>query len=482
MSQKKQPNIILITTDQQRFDTIQCLGNETIFTPHLNWLVDEGRTFTRCYADCPVCIPSRTTIMTGIKGYRSGIVANQNHSKVMTDNPTIPGVLTSRGYQTRAIGKMHFEPARSHFGFEHMELTLDYYREMARKGVMAQPKEHGVGENEVDPVISTVDDQDSLTHWTVDRSIDFIETRDETRPFFLWTSFAKPHPPFDPCLKYWMLYTNDDMPDPIIGDWSSDPEDRPHGFYRLTYMINNIQRYSPRQIKAIRRAYYACITQIDYSLGRLFARLRELDLLDNTWIIFTSDHGDMLGDHHMGAKFNYFEGAAHVPMVIRPPYQPFGELNDVMGSRCDTLVELADIFPTVMAIAGIEQEGTMEGRDLMSVENGDEDRIFYGNCGNQIFAVIDKNIKYTYAVKGGEELMFDLNEDPYETHNLINQIDHKPLHEKMRSLMEDKIKTNSPHLMVEGAMPKEERLKGTQDVCKWPGFHSKKVENLDVLH
>lgn len=118
----------------------------------------------------------------------------------------------------------------------------------------------------------------------------------------------------------------------------------------------------------------------------------------------------------------------------------------------------------------------------MSVENGDEDRIFYGNCGNQIFAVIDKNIKYTYAVKGGEELMFDLNEDPYETHNLINQIDHKPLHEKMRSLMEDKIKTNSPHLMVEGAMPKEERLKGTQDVCKWPGFHSKKVENLDVLH
>ncbi|MGL4345556.1 MAG: sulfatase-like hydrolase/transferase, partial [Cellulosilyticaceae bacterium] len=180
-------NIILITTDQQRFDTIQKLGNQAIFTPHLNWLVSEGITFTRCYADCPICVPSRTTIMTGKKGYTSGITNNQNHYEVMTQNKTLPKILGEYGYQTRAVGKMHFEPARAHYGFEHMLLPLDYYREYKRKSDVVRPKHHGVGENEVEPVISTVHENDSLTTWTVDQSIDFIETRDTTRPFFMWT-------------------------------------------------------------------------------------------------------------------------------------------------------------------------------------------------------------------------------------------------------------------------------------------------------
>lgn len=110
------PNILLITTDQQRFDTINALGNKYIFTPHLNWLVDQGITFTRCYSDCPVCMPARATIMTGKHGYTTGLVENNDDIKPMAENDTLPGILTRNGYQTRAQGKMHFSPMRAHYG------------------------------------------------------------------------------------------------------------------------------------------------------------------------------------------------------------------------------------------------------------------------------------------------------------------------------------------------------------------------------
>lgn len=110
-------NILLITTDQQRFDTINALGNRSIFTPHLNYLASMGVAFTRCYADCPICVPSRTTIMTGMRGFESGVVSNATHEAVMraqtVARATLPAILTDAGYQTKAMGKMHFAPARA---------------------------------------------------------------------------------------------------------------------------------------------------------------------------------------------------------------------------------------------------------------------------------------------------------------------------------------------------------------------------------
>lgn len=352
---EKKPNILLITTDQQRFDTIQALGNDVIYTPHLNWLCDEGITYENMYADCPVCLASRTTIMTGTKGYDTGMVGNFDllQPDIIKNYPSLPKVLTENGYQTKAVGKMHFYPARANHGFEHIELPFDYYRMMKKSG-KDMPKRHGVGENEVEPVISTVDEQHSLTHWTVERSTEFLETRDPTRPFFLWTSFAKPHPPFDPCANYWNLYETEDMTPPVTGDWSKDLETMPKGFLQHTFLLDNVHRLSAKQKLASKRAYYACITQIDYSLGLLFARLRELGLFDKTWIIFTSDHGDMLGDHHMGAKMTFFEGAAHVPMIIKPPAgHPLYKAHK--GEHIRGTNELSSIYNSVLEMAGIEQ-------------------------------------------------------------------------------------------------------------------------------
>ena len=197
-----QDNILLITTDQQRFDTINAWGNTSIFTPHLNYMAAMGTSFRSCYACCPICVPSRTTIMTGRHGYESGVVSNATHETEMRRQTklrhTLPALLTDAGYQTCAKGKMHFEPARACYGFEQMTLPLDYMRQYDRKSESARPKAHGIGECEMEPVLSTVDVKDNITTWITDQSIDFLETRDTTRPFFLWTSFTKPHPPFDP--------------------------------------------------------------------------------------------------------------------------------------------------------------------------------------------------------------------------------------------------------------------------------------------
>jgi len=475
------PNILLITTDQQRFDTINALGNQHIYTPHLNWLVDQGITFTRCYADSPICMPSRATIMTGKHGYTTGLVGNNEDKKPMAEHHTLPGILTRNGYQTRAQGKMHFSPMRANYGFEHMELPMDYYRERNRNAQLGLPKAHGLGENEIEPVISTVDETDSLTYWTVKRSIDFLETRDDTRPFFLWTSFTKPHTPFDPCANYWNLYRDREVPDPIYGDWSQRLEDIPQGFLYPTYMLNNAYRLSLEQMRDVKRAYYACITQIDYSLGLLFARMREMGLLENTWIIFTSDHGDMMGDHHMGAKSVFLEGSAHIPLIIRPPHGSW-EIHPMSGKKCDRISNLADIMPTILGIAGIEIPKDVDGINLISqVEKPTENRVFYGNCDNRYFAVIEEDYKYMWTPLGGGELLFNIKEDPYEQRNLINDSKEQDKLQAMRKRLIEFLEKQDIGLVKDGQLNPQAAPKGPEEVPKWPGFHSTVVPT-DVLH
>jgi arylsulfatase A-like enzyme len=478
----KQPNILLITTDQQRFDTLAALGNSHIYTPHLDWLCDEGIAFTRAYTDCPICMPARATLMTGRHGYSLGLTGNDTTVLPLAANPTLPGLLTQAGYQTRAQGKMHFHPMRANYGFEHMELPMDYYRDCGRHPDAGLPKEHGVGENEVTPVISTVDEAHSLTHWTVRRSIDFIETRDETRPFFLWTSFAKPHPPFDPCASYWALYDRRAVPEPVIGDWSQTVAATPQGYLQSTYCLNNVYRMTPDQIGDMRRAYYACITQIDYQLGLLFARLRELQLLENTWIIFTSDHGDMLGDHHMGAKSLFLEGAAHIPLIVRPPTAPCAGLQQG-GRRVDRLVELADVLPTILTAAGVNLPVGVEGTDLMQTAgpNPPPERTFIGQCADRFFCVLREGFKYQWTSAGGAELLFDLARDPYEQRNLAADPAQRGRMEESRRTLATHLKRYAPALVERGTLKPGLAILAPAQVAKWPGFHSTQV-NTDVLH
>ncbi len=484
MNPQPQRNILLITTDQQRFDTIHAAGNPHILTPHLDWLFDDGIYFSNAYSDCPVCMPARATIMTGRYAYSHGLTGNRGDVRPMEPATTLPGVLTRAGYQTCAIGKMHFHPLRCHYGFERMEILEHYYRDMARHPERGRPMEHGLGQNEMEPVISTVHENHSLTHWTIERSIDFLETRDDTRPFFLWTSIAKPHPPFDPCRNYWDLYETDALPLPIRGDWSARWEDVPPGYLAATFDLNMAHRFDDRRWRAIRRAYYACITQLDYALGLLFARLRELGLFENTLILFTSDHGEMLGDHHMGAKSVPFEGSSHIPLLARLPHGSW-DRNAVRGLRCGALTALADIYPTCLAFAGATPppDVRLDGLDLLAAARGEAERErLIGECGPYHF-VREGRWKYCYEARGGAQLLFDLESDPLEQHDLIRAGAAVEVAHRLREALIARLAASGSDLVREGRLvPKEPGLRA-QDLMAhpWPGFHSSGVPS-DVLH
>jgi arylsulfatase A-like enzyme len=481
----QRPNIIHIVTDQQRFDTIHAAGNPHIFTPHLNWLMDTGTIFRRAYSDAPICVPARSTMITGVAHYqRTSEYGNWGVPTAADPTKTLPGLLTAAGYQTRAFGKLHYHPARCAYGFEHAEILEDYYRERRRKGG-PQPKSHGVGENEMEPVISMLNEEESLTHWVVDRSINFLETRDPSRPFYMQVGFSKPHPPLDPLLSYWQLYQNREVPEPVAGDWSEKLADIPPGFVGPTYVLNGADRFSPQQWLDIRRAYYACITQIDYNLGLLFGRLRELNLLDNTLIVFHSDHGEMLGDHHLGAKTVFLEGSAHVPMLLKAPRGIEGFCDLRGGTVCDSIVTLADLMPTFLAAAGVARPDDMpkESIDMLEYLRGRATRTRFTGAYHDQYSFIDGDWKYLYTSTGGGELLFNLRDDPCEKRNLaalkpdIAKRMHAELAGEISRHGYDNLKPGADKLPVNPAADTATVRGG-----RWPGWHSRDHTPEDLLH
>ena len=477
-------NLLLITTDQQRFDTIGRAGNPSILTPHLNWLADTGVLCRRAYTDAPICCAARATMITG-RHYRNlGSFGNWGQPTAPDVAATLPSILTRHGYQTRSVGKVHYNPPRCNYGFEHMEILEDYYRFVRQFPERGIPMDHGVGQNEMEPVISTVEESWSLTRWIVDRAINFLETRDTSRPFFLNIGFSKPHPPWDPCLNYWQLYANMNVPEPVFGDWSKNVADIPAGFMGSTWQLNGVDQFSAQLIQQARRAYYACITQIDYNLGYFFARLRELGLNDNTLVIFTSDHGEMLGDHHLGAKTVFLEGSAHVPMLVRGPSHLVSP--DMAGTQSDALVCLADLLPTFLNAAGVPASAQPpgDGLDLIDVlhQRLAPRSAFVGAYGHQFCLIRDRH-KYVYTSAGGGELLFNLADDPLEQRNLAGLRDCADLKARLRSELADTLARSGHPVGAGGELQVIKPAPKPQDMrrLRWPGLHSRDTRD-DLLH
>lgn len=469
-----QHHLLLITTDQQRFDTIAAGGCPWMRTPHLDWLCDQGVRFTRAYADCPVCVPSRYSLLTGRHAFRQQTAFNPWRPAGIDRSRTLPALLGSAGYQTRAVGKMHFVPERDHLGFQHMEILPDYYRQAARRGL--RPMDTGLGQNEMAPAIATVHENDSVTRWVAERTVDFLETRDKARPCFAWASFSKPHPPFDPPLAYWELYRSAAVPDPLRGDWSMTPDDVPAGMRRGSMSLNSVDRFAPEVLRDARRAYHALITQVDYALGHILAGLRELDLLDATTIVFTSDHGEMLGDHHLGAKGVYLEGSAHVPLIVRSA-PSHGRA--AAATTCDALACLVDVLPTLLSAAGIAPPEGIDGRDLLAdARDGGGRGLLVGEYGELACAIDDRH-KYLWCAEGGDELLFDLRADPGERRDLIRSAAAPEAHRRLRAAIAGHYAaTGHPLAGPDGLAirPRRPLERGT-----WPGFHSLRVPN-EVCH
>jgi arylsulfatase A-like enzyme len=387
------------------------------------------------------------------------------------------------GYQTAAIGKMHFTPQRARHGFDEMILPEDYYREMAAQGFDLQPMRHGLGQNELYPGMATVSEAKTLTSWIAEQCVQYIrERRDPTVPFFLWCSFSKPHPPLDPPEPYYSMYRNAPIPAPFVGEWV---DEMPAAMQR-TQQQQAFDLVPPEIIREGRAAYYGLITQIDYNMGRVFAALQDRDLFGETMILYTSDHGEYLGDHNTGAKSYFHESSAHVPFVMRLPQswenrQP----NRPNGS----LVTLADVLPTVVAAGGGSAED-VDGMNLIDlVQDETEPRDYLegmsASRGEIAYAAItDRRWKYMYYPEGGAEQLFDLETDPHELRNLAGMSEHSGEHERMRDALIERHKARGSKLIADGTLLETPLRGDSLDERRnrsWPGYHTE-FYHIDVRH
>ncbi len=321
------PNILFISSDHHRGDCLSVSGHPAVMTPQLDQLSFEGVRFEQAYSTCPTCIPARQMIMTGHDSYGFGVHKYIEGTRIPKEMPTLQGLLGGAGYQTQAVGKMHLFPQRCCYGFDNMVICEegrrleglkrdDYEWELEEKGYQGKIWAHGVSNNQAAFRTWHLPEELHSTNWTAREACKFFERRDPTKPFFLWLSFTKPHPPYVPPLAYWEMYRDRDIPLPARGEWL-DEGPIPMGIMD-SWSSRNVDLVDEQIRFNIIRAYYALITQIDFQIGFVLGDLRERGLLEDTFIVYFSDHGDLMWDHGAMFKAAFYDGAARVPLIIRP--------------------------------------------------------------------------------------------------------------------------------------------------------------------
>ena len=424
------PNILVLMTDQQRYDALSCAGNREIRTPHLDALAASGVRFTQAVTPTPVCVAARRSFITGHRVSRTHWVSNRKLPGPLPELPTLMSLLLQSGYWTQGIGKMHFQGC--HFGLRQVEtmeegvphwIDDDYISYLRRNGIrtrfpkgirdllMFQPQTCGI------PV------EHHMNTWVADRSINFLREHRRhrsTKPFFLWSSWISPHPPFAPCEPYDTLYDPAQMDLPVFAD--RPIESLPPGLLPCRGRLDGAHR-DPDRMRRLRALYYGLVSHVDDSVGRILAELDSLGLRENTVVLFVSDHGEMLGDHGLGQKFNPYERSVRIPFLLRWP----GRTEP--GRVSDDLVTLLDFFPTLIEELGLdypEDYGPLTGANLLGAVGGglaerrDAVAIDYGAGSSRWISLRSRNRKYAFFAEGGVEECYDLEEDPWEENNLIN--------------------------------------------------------------
>jgi arylsulfatase A-like enzyme len=412
---------LLLMTDQQRFDTIAAAGYPHMITPNLDRLVREGCLYRSAYTPNPICLPARYHVLTGQTVRCHGYSTNAG-PPLPGAVPTLPQLLADAGYDTRAIGKMHFLPPRRHHGFNRMELMEErprrrdwdeYAMYLQSVGFGHVQNLHGIRNllYEV-PQRSLVPDEHHGSTWVADRTIAYLEQIGGTQPFFCWSSWIAPHPPFNLPLSVADLYRDVPLPEPIRDVTV------PNEFTRVMSDDNTCPPPDDREafMRRRREAYYAQITYVDRQVGRILDALDAAGQLDNTLIIFTSDHGEMLGDHGSHQKAQPYDSCARIPLVVRYPDRL------APGSVNDAFCDLNDILPTALDVAGVAHPApaALPGGSLFGdSKDRSTQYLSLGAQGRRFATLRDRRYKYTYYYGITDHELFDMANDPDETTNLL---------------------------------------------------------------
>jgi arylsulfatase len=459
------PNILWITTDRQRFDTLGCMGNPHVATPNLDRLASEGALLQRAFSQNPICSPSRAGFLTGRYPRTTGVC--RNGQTLPADEKLVSRLLADAGYVCGHGGKMHLAPGcpdvtqwcerRIDDGYSVYDWSLHPNREPP-DAYAAWLFEHGI-RYQSEPVNGStyvsfgLPAEYSNAAWTAQRAINFLTlSAAGGRPWFFTCGFEDPHEPFDPPREFLQPYLENlsDVPLPRYteGELENKPafqkHDRagvwggggPHGYFAAEDMSETDQRL-------IRAAYWAKIANVDHQIGRILEALRATGQEENTMIIFHADHGEMLGDHGM-----YFQGCYFYPEMIQVPLLMRLPGSIESGLRSNAMVELVDLAPTVLAAAGLPRYDGMQGNSLWPLLTGAADRhrhredIYseyyqsipggYGRFGGA-YATHLRNDRYALTVahnlNTGE--LYDLQGDPGEVHNLWASAEHQAVKSEM---------------------------------------------------
>ena len=416
------PNVLMLMVDQMRYDCLNSAVDKDdrfMITPNLDRLAQEGCTFTNCYSPNPVCIPARHNILTGLSAKYHGFDDNyfDIQKNIPYNLPTIGQVMSDASYDTIAIGKMHFQPALRHNGFNRLfdmdEIPI--YREddayamfLKEKGFGTVQSIHGVRHLlYMQPQRSILPEELHSNKWVGDKTIEYLEENRGRRPFFVWSSWIAPHPPFDVVDRLADLYKGKKL-------FPSYESNTP--ISNIAKENINISDYPNEDVlNRAKELYCSSITHVDENIGLILDKLKEIGQLDNTVIIFTSDHGEMFGSNGTYQKFLPYDACSKVPFIIRyPKYFKGNTINN-------NLITLNDIMPTFIEIANTNYPSTIQlpGTSLFKDVKQDYVYMEHSKGNRRWISLRDKRYKYNYYYSLGSEELFDLDNDPLEKDNLL---------------------------------------------------------------
>lgn len=447
------PNIIFIMTDQQRYDTIKALGYPYMHTPTLDKLVVEGTVFTQCHVAGASCTPARAALFKGLYPHTTGILQNGNLWR-----RTWLERFQAAGYMTVNLGKMHTEPMDTPAGFderytvENKErfrpeagINRDYIDEWDRalgyRGKRRPTRDfYGQLPNYAQALGAFEWPYEPELHpdnFTGDLALWWIGHKPVTQPIFMQIGFPGPHPPYDPTKDEVGRYLDQDLPIQSLADGELTRQPTPlQAQRRITGEVGAdaviFRADASMADRKRQRAYYlANQTMIDQKIGQILKRLRERGYLDNAVVVFTSDHGDCLGDHGLNHKWNGYDQVTRVPLIVWSP----GRVP--AGKTVDGLVQQQDIASYLFQVAGIKQPpgleiedlspaltgGEFTGRDAVYCENAKEKRM----CAAHLSVMRTEEWKLVHYFDAESGQLFDLKNDPLELDDLWNDSGTAPM-------------------------------------------------------
>lgn len=474
----KPKNILVLMTDQQRFDSLGCYGNQHAITPNLDRLAAAGTLFEACYVQSPICAPNRATYATGLYPHNHGLWANG--VGLPQTLPLLSRALADAGYDCGMVGKQHLGPMagcneeprlndgyrvyRWSHGPNHPSTVnafhawlREHHPAIHKAAILDQPPRGMEGNNsaKMSVPLDKVPVEAHYSHWIAQETIDFIEDpmRDQDKPFYFMSNFFDPHHPFGAPDAVRALFDADTLPLPSGSP--AELDNRPEvlrAYSKRSYagVAPGFQEYSEAEIREVVASYYAMVALLDAEIGRILATLEQRGELENTLVVFTSDHGEMLGDHGLLLKGPMlYEPVVRVPLILHQP----GTVPK--GVRIPRPVQTLDLTSTILAAAGAPDAFAKQGSDLMPLALDpagpwrDWALSEYRDSGHTynppVHTTMLRHRQFKLIVWHGEPAchrardgeLYDLDKDPGEHVNLYDDPKHAATRESLKSILLD---------------------------------------------